>query len=230
MNIDFTKVFLQIVEAAVLNKYPELDKSRVVAVFNITCTRIRRLSTEKSLTAELRKIRIPEDDVINQVTILYLLHRFWSKAPCLEFPLTTLNSASFGSIGRLKLRTSDSVPDYGGKVRTAKKGLTMRLNELERLCCHTVDLMEPCSVEAKALQLAYIHGALIRIHPFEDGNGRTARLFIQYALLKWKLVPTPLPKVRNNAAWALAMDQAVEGNAIALQQELLSRIRIANGL
>ena len=77
----------------------------------------------------------------------------------MKFPLATLNSASFGSLDNAKLRSSDLVPDYGGKVRTAKVGLSERINELERLCRHTIDLMKPCSVEDKALQLAYIHGA-----------------------------------------------------------------------
>ena len=230
MKPDLRKVFHAIVEEGVLNKYPELGRPQIARAFNSAWGRISGLDTELSVTAQLRKIRKPEDDVNNQVTILQLIHRFWSQGECLEAPLATLNSGLFGSMGRARYRSSNLVADYGGEIPTPKGGVMDRLDELERLCRHTVNLLGSSCIEGKALQLAYIHGAVIRVHPFEDGNGRTARLFIQYALLTWGLVPTQLPKVRNDPSWARAMDQAVDGDARALQRELLARICKANGL
>ena len=41
---------------------------------------------------------------------------------------------------------------------------------------------------------ARLHISFIRIHPFEDGNGRTGRLLINYELLKNNLFPVVIEK------------------------------------
>lgn len=225
MNSIYYDDFLLIVEEGLLNKYPGMDRAHLKEIFDACWERIAAAPDARSIIAELRIIQSPEDDVNNQAAILGLIERFWSKSPCIEQLLVTLNSAALGTIGNPKYRTREFVADYGGKVLTSREEVFARLDELERLCRHTIDYMAACSLSDKALQLAYIHGAIIRIHPFEDGNGRTARLFTQYALLSWGLPPTPLPKVRNDHRWGSAISEAVSGNATALQAELLDRIR-----
>ncbi|HVV74145.1 MAG TPA: Fic family protein, partial [Verrucomicrobiae bacterium] len=70
----------------------------------------------------------------------------------------------------------------------------------------------------------HIFGSLIRIHPFEDGNGRTARLFAFYALRCWGLPLFPIPKIRNDRKWKLALGCAVGGDALKLMRELYWRM------
>ena len=46
------------------------------------------------------------------------------------------------------------------------------------------------SAEKNALTIAaYLHAQLVDIHPFADGNGRTARLLMNYVLLKLNGAP-----------------------------------------
>jgi fido (protein-threonine AMPylation protein) len=42
----------------------------------------------------------------------------------------------------------------------------------------------------------YIHADLIHIHPFRDGNGRTARLALSYWLCRCGLIPIPFEVVK----------------------------------
>lgn len=62
-------------------------------------------------------------------------------------------------------------------------------------------------------RIAKYHIELEKIHPFEDGNGRTARLLINYELLKNNLPPVVISKddrvkyfefLRNNDSTGLA--------------------------
>jgi Fic family protein len=110
-------------------------------------------------------------------------------------------------------RLFEGVRDHAGKVRTAdygeerldfgpnksiarervpeeldrhidlSKGLFRQLDKLT----HTISFVEEAIKAA-----AYIHADLVKIHPFRDGNGRTARLAMKYVLLKYNLPPLPI--------------------------------------
>lgn len=44
---------------------------------------------------------------------------------------------------------------------------------------------------------AYTHTEFVRIHPFEDGNGRTARLIMNYQLMKNNFLPIAIKKIEK---------------------------------
>lgn len=48
------------------------------------------------------------------------------------------------------------------------------------------------------LRAAWLHATFTRIHPFEDGNGRTGRLLQDYSLLSSNLYPTGIPSSRRD--------------------------------
>ncbi len=51
------------------------------------------------------------------------------------------------------------------------------------------------SVELNAVELAaYTHAEFVRIHPFEDGNGRTSRLIMNYQLMVNGFLPISISK------------------------------------
>lgn len=218
-------LFSNIIESAILNKYayssPRLIGKAVTLVLTTNAS-----SDEQTLIGKLRQIQGIHDDINNQTVVLALIDRYWSNPPKLERPLTILNTFSYGRIDPA-FRRHDYIEDFGGKVPTPKDEVRARLDELERLCRESVSGMGGSRLEDKALILAHIFGSLIRIHPFEDGNGRTARLFAFYALKCWRLPIFPIPKVRNDVGWKDAMDFAVAGDACTLKNELFWRMEHA---
>ena len=89
---------------------------------------------------------------------------------------------------------------FGGKVRTCgvrvgRKRCPMwqkvpdLLVRWERLVLDSLDYldMQPEPPYVRALIAQTIHDELLCIHPFEDGNGRTARLFLNQLRLRYGL-------------------------------------------
>lgn len=58
------------------------------------------------------------------------------------------------------------------------------------------------------IKAAILHCEFIAIHPFFDGNGRTARLLVNYELAKHKL-PTIVIKARNKRAYLAALEKGI---------------------
>lgn len=67
--------------------------------------------------------------------------------------------------------------------------------------------MEPFEREAK------FHIEFIRIHPFEDGNGRTSRLLLNFNLLKQRLAPLVITEDLAEYYHTYIRDNDVEGMA-----------------
>src|SRR6266446_3343277 len=175
---DSTVSFHTLVATAVLNKYGDAASAQIGDLVSAITNEIAA-DTESQLISRLRPLRDFVDDVKNQTMVLTLIERYWSNPPRLDRPLTTLNASSFGK-ATPAFRVTDSVEDFGGEVPTGKAEIVPRLDELERLCKQTVRSIGGGRLEDQALILAHVFGSLIRIHPFEDGNGRTARLFTFY--------------------------------------------------
>lgn len=78
----------------------------------------------------------------------------------------------------------------------------------------------PTNREALLRQLAAIHGELLFIHPFREGNGRTARLLTNlmleqqgYQRLRWELIDeATFPR------YVAAVQQSGLGNYVPMQQ------------
>lgn len=59
----------------------------------------------------------------------------------------------------------------------------------------------------------WVHAEWVRIHPFANGNGRTARLWANYVAMRYGLPPFVQPRPRpENDAYAQAAYQAMTGN------------------
>jgi len=225
---DATKEFYaSAVSAALLNKYSDNAIDSITEKVTAILADVKD-HNERKLVSRLRPVRCFLDDVNNQTITLALIERHWASPPKLNRPLTTLNTCSLGRITPV-FRSKNFVEDFGRKVPTPKNEVRTRLDELERLCQYMVRYMCNSHLKDKALVLAYIVGALIRVHPFRDGNGRTARLFVFYSLRCWGLPLFPIPKVRNDQRWKNAMDAAVAGDPLWLKNEILWRMKLALG-
>ena len=75
--------------------------------------------------------------------------------------------------------------------------------------------------------LAYTHGEWVRIHPFANGNGRTARLWANWCALRYnlpafvRLKPRPAGNLYANAAAASMSGD--HQSMIAVFAEMLDR-------
>ena len=71
---------------------------------------------------------------------------------------------------------------------------------------------------------AVLHGQWVRIHPFANGNGRTARLWANWAALRYRLPPFVGIKPRPIEPYGLAAMASMSGNhtvAVAAFHEML---------
>ena len=53
---------------------------------------------------------------------------------------------------------------------------------------------------------AWIHAEFVKIHPFQDGNGRTARLIMNYFLLTHGMPPTSI-KRKNRQEYFVSLEE-----------------------
>ena len=90
--------------------------------------------------------------------------------------------------------------------------------ELERL----VDLHAETSGAHALIRAAWLHHRFIRIHPFEDGNGRVGRALVLLVLLRANYAPLVVDRLRRHE-YLNALDAANEG-------ELAPLIRFFAGL
>lgn len=71
-------------------------------------------------------------------------------------------------------------------------------SEVEPLIREMVTTFNDPFTEYPVFWAAWLHATFTRIHPFEDGNGRTGRLLQDYALLSSGLYPTGIPSARRD--------------------------------
>ncbi len=76
------------------------------------------------------------------------------------------------------------------------------------------------------LQASFAHYQLVAIHPFVDGNGRTARLLMNLLLLRNQYPPVLLP-VEKRSQYYDALSAADEGNMV-LFDELIAQTVLEN--
>lgn len=82
-----------------------------------------------------------------------------------------------------------------------------------------LDSMIPAEQEPDADQLAaivdlcaWVHAEWVRIHPFANGNGRTARLLANYIAMRYGLPPFIRLRPRPNSGYAEAGTKAMQGD------------------
>ena len=97
------------------------------------------------------------------------------------------------TLGGCHVTGANWTPVANAKVPAKMEALVQWYNETE---------MNPI------IKAAILHCEFIAIHPFQDGNGRTARLLVNYELAKNNL-PTIVIKSRNKKAYLAALEKGI---------------------
>ena len=84
--------------------------------------------------------------------------------------------------------------------------------------------MEEAKHEMHPVKLAaLLHYRFVRIHPFDDGNGRISRLLMNYVLLKHNLPPIVI-KSSDKKNYLFALNQADTGNMEAFVSYIIDQL------
>jgi hypothetical protein len=204
-----------VVYHALAGKYPDADVNLKEIKIRPAIERVFSVPLEEvpEVGAVVKGI---DQDVMNQVATLARLERDWATRPQAEANLKTMHRALCGS-GDLSPgpRVTEFVQDFGGVPPTPLTELEERRRTIDRsLGC--VDELKAASLERKSDYLAWLFSSIIAAHVFADGNGRLARIAVQYCLRRWNMPFIPIPKVRNAAGWKQALHNAIEGNCADL--------------
>src|SRR5690349_6438933 len=142
-------------------------------------------ASEAGLRAHLCSPDTPEQDIASQLIVVALIERYWRRPGHSGVSIPDLHRALFGDGPVDVLREDDHVADFGGLAPTPWQEIGCRIDELDFGCRALGDSMASAPLPLKAHFLAYVFSSIIRIHPFPDGNGRTARMYVQYLLRRW---------------------------------------------
>lgn len=212
----------EVVWQAIRNKYSALELAEFVEYFEQAWRSSEATMNRDELLSLTRAPKDAREDVGNQVVVLQLIERYWRSDANLKRPLATIHALASGEGN--EVRTSDAVEDFDGVIPTSVDEIGSRLDELERVAEALVGRLREASSVAQTAFLAHMFAAIIRIHPFPDGNGRTARIFVQYALRCWGLPFVIVPKVRNDVTWRTALVAAIGGSIGPLAEQFMLRI------
>ena len=115
--------------------------------------------------------------------------------------LRTIDDDNAGSYRHVNVRIagSDYVPPDVGAVASLMYDFARWLNQAETQALHPVE------------RAALAHFKLVDIHPFVDGNGRTARLLMNLILMQAGFPPTII-KTNDRKAYYAALEQAHAGD------------------
>jgi len=96
----------------------------------------------------------------------------------------------------------DEVDDFITEFRTGVKRFDVMWSQLGKTkTYYAIDQMIKLA--------AWAHGEWIRIHPFINGNGRTARLWINYVIVRYGFPALPI-RPRPNSPYSQAAAQSME--------------------
>lgn len=76
----------------------------------------------------------------------------------------------------------------------------------------SLSALTPPELQGVLLLCASLHGEWVRIHPFANGNGRTARLWANWAAVRYGLPPFVTIRPRPGQPYAAAAHASMAGN------------------
>lgn len=154
----------------------------------------------------------------------------WAAAPiAADGPIAPLRQSDILAVHAMVLADIDSSAAgrfRSDRVRIAGTGfIPPGPQKFDQLILHMLGMVNDQTLHP-ALAAAELHYNLVSIHPFADGNGRTARLMMNYHLLRYGY-PFAIIQVNERGRYLGALDEANHGNVEAFAGvvvDALSRI------
>lgn len=168
------------------------------------------------------------DDVKVQLECFEKIETDWSKRDLSFDFLVSVNALVTGEErGNALFRSEEYVRDFGGETPTNVDDIPTGISAIKQILSRLNSRDYEGQEDLLATDMAEAFCTIINVHPFADGNGRTARFLIQLVLLKEGFEYLELPKYRNNEDWRHALDMGTKNDFTAAAAFLLSRLKRA---
>ena len=220
---------IPLVSSAIRGKYADGSSAHIEQHLVELSPLIESVASEAELRAHLAAPHSPEQDIANQLIVIALIEKWWSRDGHPGVGIGEIHRTLFGDNAVDALRERDVISDFGGWTLTPWQDVGCRIDEVERAFHELSHGMAGAPLSLQARMLAYVFASIIRIHPFPDGNGRTARMCVQYLLRRWGHSYIVIPKVRNDVEWREALKLATGGDIPALQSQFERRMMHTEG-
>jgi Fic family protein len=213
-----------VIFASLERKYEAATEASVDALVHEAEDLLRGANTEAEILKGAEPTRDLRTDVFNQVRTFYVIEKVWRLRPPADGILARLHASIYGlKLDDVALRQTAEVEDYGEEISFSPAEIPGQLSALDSTIRQGDTLVGGQAAE-QARFLALLFAAIIRVHPFPDGNGRTARAAVQYLLRRWNRDLIVIPKVRNDPDWRLALSSGTSGEYSELIEFFRSRM------
>lgn len=218
------QTIIDVVFSALENKYENAEKEKVAQLVKEEWERLFHGDNILHAVSVSCQTEDLETDVKNQVKCICYIEKVLRFMKPDENFIEQMYAVVFGTEPAfIQYRTDEYVKDFGGVVPGRITEIGSELKSLNDTL-QQISKMDHKAKSEKALFISKIFTNLIIIHPFVDGNGRVARMLVQYCARFWGYRFFVIPKVRNCKNWKKALQNGIRGDYNQIQHFFMEKL------